>query len=75
MNAADQEDAANGKANLEMLKLMKKGEGIVANKDFMLVFFITSFLPFVRPNLPKLNQGDIKKCKRHSKKYQALFFD
>ena len=54
---------------LEQLENVKKGEGIIANKDFMLVFFITSFLPFVRPNLPQLKQDDIKKCKRKSKKF------
>ena len=57
------------------LENMKQGNGVIANKDFMLVFFITSFLPFVRPNLPQLKLTEIKKCKRKPKLFQSLFLD
>ena len=60
---------------LKDLDILKQGDGVIANKDFMLVFFITCFLPFVRPNLPQIKPDDIKKGKAKSKRIQNLFLD
>jgi hypothetical protein len=37
---------------LMMLTSIRKGNKIVATKEYMLVFYITCFVPFIRPNLP-----------------------
>lgn len=49
-------------------KVLKKaclGKGIIANKDFMQVMFITCFLPFIHPNLPQLKETEVKFAKKN----------
>lgn len=47
---------------------IRKGNKIIGAKDFMLVFFITCFLPFVRPTIPQLKEAEIAKAKKSQKK-------
>ena len=44
-----------------------KGERVIGAKDFMLVFFITCFLPFVRPSIAQIKEGEMKKARKNKK--------
>ena len=46
---------------------MSKGERVIGAKDFILVFFITCFLPFVRPSIAQIKEGEIKKARKNKK--------
>ena len=35
------------------------GDCVVYSREFIQMLFLTCFLPFVRPNMPQLNQKDI----------------
>ena len=50
-----------------MLKSIRKGNKIVATKEFMLVFFITCFVPFIRPNFPIIKESEIVRLKNEEK--------
>jgi hypothetical protein len=47
---------------------MRKGNKVIGAKDFMLVFFITCFLPFVRPSIPMLKESEISRAKKSQSK-------
>ena len=46
---------------------VSKGERVIGAKDFMLVFFITCFLPFVRPSIAQIKESEIKKARKNKK--------
>ena len=46
------------KADRRLLEL-RKGNKVIGAKDYMLVFFITCFLPFVRPSIPQIKDTEI----------------
>lgn len=71
----NQDQVRNCKKSLKELEVVKNGNRIFTNKEFKLVFFITSFLPFVRPNVPNLKPSEIDECKRESKAIMQLFLD
>ena len=48
---------------LKFLTSIRNGNKIVTTKEFSLVFYITCFVPFVRPNVPILKESDITKMK------------
>ncbi|TNV84817.1 hypothetical protein FGO68_gene3064 [Halteria grandinella] len=45
------------------LSQIRKGNKITQSKEFQLVFFITCFVPFIRPNLPMIKPQDLTKLK------------
>lgn len=49
------------------------GKNIIGSKDYMLVLFITCFLPFVRSSIPLLHPKDLKRAKRRQKTYIKYF--
>jgi hypothetical protein len=59
------------KADRNLLNI-RKGNKIIGAQDFMLVFFITCFLPFVRPTIPQLKETEILKAKKSQKKVLAM---
>jgi hypothetical protein len=63
------------KLSLKILDKARKGKGVLANKDFMQVFFITCFLPFIHPSLPQLKENEIKQAKKNQKGIVKLFKD
>ncbi len=52
---------------LQMLQNVRKGNKIVGSREYNLVFFITCFVPFVRPTLPTLKQNEIARMKSKNK--------
>jgi hypothetical protein len=42
---------------------IRKGNKIVNSKEFKLVFYITCFVPFVRPNIPSIRETSLLKAK------------
>ena len=36
-----------------------------------MVFFITSFLPFIRPSIPQLKESDVRNARKQQKEYVA----
>jgi len=52
---------------MKLLQSIRKGNKIVATKEYMLVFYITCFVPFIRPNLPHLKEGELLKYKNIEK--------
>ena len=61
--------------SLKFLERARNGKGVIANKDFMQVLFITCFLPFIHPNLPPLRESEAKMAKKNEKKVVKLFED
>ena len=59
--------------SLRNLELIKKADHVIASKDFMLVFFITCFLPFVRPAIPHLKPLELKAAKKHQRAIARQF--
>lgn len=55
----------------QFLLNLRKGNKVIGAQDFMLVFFITCFLPFVRPTIPQLKEAEIIKAKKSQKKVLA----
>lgn len=51
------------RADKRLLEL-RKGNKVIGAKDYMLVFFITCFLPFVRPSIPQLKESEIHRAKK-----------
>jgi hypothetical protein len=49
------------------------GKNIIGSRDYMLVLFITCFLPFVKSSIPLLHPIDLKRAKRRQKAYIKLF--
>lgn len=50
-----------------MLKSIRRGNKIVATKEFMLVFFITCFVPFIRPNFPIIKESEMNRLKNEER--------
>ena len=55
------------------LKGKEAGAKVISGKDFTLVYFITCFLPFVRPSVPNLKDTEIKKARKKPKAICKLF--
>ena len=53
--------------DLKLLRSIRNGNKIIASKEYMLVFYITCFVPFIRPNLPLLKDGELMKLKNLEK--------
>ena len=49
--------------NDKRLLELRKGNKVIGAKDYMLVFFITCFLPFVRPTISQLKEYEILTAK------------
>ena len=49
------------------------GKNIIGSRDYMLVLFITCFLPFVRSSVPLLHPKDLKRAKKRQKDYIKFF--
>jgi hypothetical protein len=45
------------------LSQIRKGNKITQSKEFKLVFFITCFVPFIRPNVPMIKPNELAKLK------------
>ncbi|CDW84192.1 UNKNOWN [Stylonychia lemnae] len=52
---------------IEFLKSIRKGNKIITSKEFKLVFFITCFVPFIRPNVPMIREQSMTKAKQAQK--------
>ena len=52
---------------MHFLAQVKKGNKITASKEFKLVFFITCFVPFIRPNVPMIKPQEMSKLKAEQK--------
>ena len=50
--------------DLALLENIRKGNKIIATKEYMLVFFITCFVPFIRPSFPMIRDNEIAKLKQ-----------
>jgi hypothetical protein len=55
------------KSDKRLLEL-RKGNKVIGAKDYMLVFFITCFLPFVRPTIPQLKDYEIQSARHNQSK-------
>mmetsp|Transcript_39657 Transcript_39657/g.60739 ORF Transcript_39657/g.60739 Transcript_39657/m.60739 type:complete len:121 (+) Transcript_39657:1662-2024(+) len=49
------------------------GNKVIGAKDYMMVFFITCFLPFVRPSIQQLKEHHIAKARKHQRKIIGEF--
>eukprot|EP00347_Sterkiella_histriomuscorum_P021464 403333886 len=62
---------------LENLRNIRKGNKIITSKEFKLVFYITCFVPFIRPNMALIRETSIVKAKQiqrdHIKKRRQAF--
>ena len=47
------------------------GAKFITGKDFTLVYFITCFLPFLKPNIPTIKDSELKRARK--KKISPLF--
>lgn len=47
-----QDENYQNEDDIYLLKKIRKGNLIVFSKEYKLVFYITCFVPFIRPNLP-----------------------
>jgi hypothetical protein len=47
-----------------MLSSIRNGNKIISTKEFSLVFYITCFVPFVRPTVPVLKESEISRMKQ-----------
>ena len=76
-NAAEEGGGTLGqkRPSLKFLEKARRGRGIVANKDFMQVLFITCFLPFIQPNFPALKDAEVKMARKNERKVAKLFED
>ena len=54
---------------------LRKGNKVIGAKDYMLVFFITCFLPFIRPNIPQIKDYEIVKAKKNEQKFLKSLLD
>ena len=52
---------------LEKLRAIRKGNKIVNSKEFKLVFYITCFVPFIRPEMPTIREGSLQQAKEVQK--------
>lgn len=78
LNSTGEGDASftqNKSPNLLFLQKARKGKGIIANKDFMQILFITCFLPFILPNFPALKDSEVKFAKKNERVVARLFED
>lgn len=57
----------HGSPETQALRNIRKGNKIVATKEFILVFFITCFVPFIRPNFPIIKEQEIVRIKNEEK--------
>jgi hypothetical protein len=62
------------KADRRLLEL-RKGNKVIGAKDYMLVFFITCFLPYVRPSIPQIKDSEISRAKKSQFKILSQFAD
>jgi hypothetical protein len=51
----------------KVLSKVKQGNGIINSKEFKLVFFITCFVPFIKPNVPVLRPKQLTQLKHEQK--------
>jgi hypothetical protein len=48
---------------LKMLSSVRNGNKIIGTREYNLVFYITCFVPFVRPNIPMIKDTEINRMK------------
>lgn len=48
------------------LKSLKKGNKIIGTREYLMVLYITSFVPFIRQNVPMIKEQEIKAIKDSS---------
>jgi hypothetical protein len=49
--------------HMQYLQQISKGNKITQSKEFKLVFFITCFVPFIRPNVPMIKSAELNTLK------------
>ena len=52
---------------VQYLQSISKGNKITQSKEFKLVFFITCFVPFIRPNVPMIKATELNALKLQQK--------
>ena len=66
-NKVPNQSLENGAEFLNYLSRLRKGNGIIGSKEFNLVFYITCFVPFIRPNIPIVRDSSINQAKHQQR--------